>query len=479
MTVENLESPLFLALVRGLIRVHLLDQRLFVEGAECRSGILEHDRHPEIPACIFAHVIAGRCHFHRLHAPHLNLLLQQRIVVLLEEIEEFLLVAPLHFVVVLDHEGLRLRGLCHRHRAQQQEPNCQASEFHTRHLKQPKTSVVTPFFLSSRGRRKPDEGSAFRGDSILLLVIYPTHDELRHAAELLRAGRLVAFPTETVYGLGANALSAEAVARIFEAKGRPHTSPLIVHVASPESAREVVSHWPEAASKLAARFWPGPLTLVLPKQPVVPDIVTAGLRTVGVRVPAHPVALALLRECGLPLAAPSANRFTQLSPTTAEHVRRSLGDRVDYILDGGPCTVGIESTVISLAEEPTILRPGGISRAQIEEVVGRVSIAAEATAGAHASPGMHAKHYSPRTKLILSDSDVPDYGVGVYLRISRNLQQNLETMQMPTTPSAYASALYATLHDLDQRKLDWIAVELPPDTPEWAAVTDRLRRAAH
>jgi L-threonylcarbamoyladenylate synthase len=310
-------------------------------------------------------------------------------------------------------------------------------------------------------------------------VIYPTHDELRHAAELLRAGRLVAFPTETVYGLGANALSAEAVSRIFEAKGRPHTSPLIVHVASPEAATEVVSHWPAHATAHAAKFWPGPLTLVLPKQPVVPDIVTAGLGTVGVRVPSHPVALALLGECGLPLAAPSANRFTQLSPTAAEHVRRSLGERVDYILDGGPCTVGIESTVLSLVDTPTLLRPGGISRAQIEEVIGAVSVITEVKEGAHSSPGMHVKHYSPRTKLILTDGFIPDEGRGIYLRLSHDPHRQLDTVQMPTMPSAYASALYATLHELDQRHLDWIAVEVPPDTPDWAAITDRLCRAAH
>lgn len=333
--------------------------------------------------------------------------------------------------------------------------------------------------LSSREGFSPTRDRLFARDSILLPVIYPTHDELRHAAELLRAGRLVAFPTETVYGLGANALSAQAVARIFEAKGRPHTSPLIVHLASREAAAEVVSRWPEEASKLAERFWPGPLTLVLPKQPSVPDIVTAGLGTVGVRVPSHPVALALLRECGLPLAAPSANRFTQLSPTTAEHVRRSLGDRVDYILDGGPCTVGIESTVISLAGEPTLLRPGGISRAQIEKVIGPVSVMTEAKEGAHASPGMHAKHYSPRTRLLLTDGTVPTEGHGVYLRLSRTAQRELESLQMPMAPTAYAAALYATLHELDQRGLDWIAVELPPDTPEWTAVIDRLRRAAH
>ena len=173
--------------------------------------------------------------------------------------------------------------------------------------------------------------------------------EIKQAAELLRAGRLVAFPTETVYGLGANALDAQAVARIFEAKGRPLSSPLIVHVDSIGMARGLAGEWPDAAEKLAHRFWPGPLTIIVPKQPVVPDIVTAGLPSVGLRIPAHPVALALLQAVKIPLAAPSANRFTQLSPTTAEHVRESLGHAVDMILDGGPCTVGIESTVISLA----------------------------------------------------------------------------------------------------------------------------------
>src|SRR5580693_7393668 len=175
--------------------------------------------------------------------------------------------------------------------------------------------------------------------------------EIGHAARLLRAGRLVAFPTETVYGLGANALDADAVARIYAAKRRPATSPLIVHVASIEMALTVVSAWPETAALLAKKFWPGPLTLVLPKAAAIPLIVTAGLSTVGLRMPSHPVALALIRAAGVPLAAPSANRFTELSPTTAEHVRRSLGKDVDCILDGGACDVGIESTVLSLVEE--------------------------------------------------------------------------------------------------------------------------------
>ena len=319
-----------------------------------------------------------------------------------------------------------------------------------------------------------------RRDSILGMVPNTHQAELRHAAELLRQDRLVAFPTETVYGLGANALSAAAVAKIFEAKGRPHTSPLIVHVGSPEGAREVVSVFPPAAFELMDRFWPGPLTLVLPKQSLVPDIVTAGLATVGVRMPAHPLALALLRESGLPLAAPSANRFTELSPTTAEHVRQSLGDRVDFILDGGPCTVGIESTVLSLVtHKATILRPGGVSRAEIEEVLGTIAISTEAQEGAHASPGQHAKHYSPRTHMLLSDAgEVPRDGRGVYLRISRDPRRESTIRQMPDNPRDYAVELYRVLHECDAEGFDWIAAEQPPSTEEWEAVLDRLRRAA-
>jgi L-threonylcarbamoyladenylate synthase len=307
-----------------------------------------------------------------------------------------------------------------------------------------------------------------------------SQSDLRHAAELLRAGKLVAFPTETVYGLGANALSESAVQKIFEAKGRPRTSPLIVHVPSIDAVTNVATSWPALAQLLARTFWPGPLTLVLPKTAAVPDIVTAGLPTVGVRMPAHPVALALLRECQLPLAAPSANRFTQLSPTTAEHVREGLGERVDFILDGGPCEVGIESTVLSLVTaRPTILRLGGISREAIEEIVGQVSLATSASAGPHASPGMHERHYSPQTRLLLSKrGEVPQAGHGVYLRIAHDPMSACEVIYMPSDPRQYAAALYRTLHDLDARRVDWIAAELPPAQPAWEAVLDRLRRAA-
>ena len=303
---------------------------------------------------------------------------------------------------------------------------------------------------------------------------------LHRAASLLRDGHLVAFPTETVYGLGANALDAAAVARIFEAKGRPHTSPLIVHVASEAMLSRVVADWPATAQTLVKTFWPGPLTLVLPKQPAVPDLVTAGLPTVGVRMPAHPVALALIMECNLPLAAPSANRFTQLSPTTAEHVRQSLGDRVEFILDGGPCTVGIESTVLSLATDPpTLLRPGGISRAQIEALIGTIEVVTNGEPGPHASPGMHVKHYSPRTKLFLStNGETPTQGRGAYLQLNRAPQSAAHIVPMPADPAAYAAVLYQTLHTLDAQHFDWIAVEQPPALPEWEAVLDRLRRAA-
>lgn len=295
---------------------------------------------------------------------------------------------------------------------------------------------------------------------------------LQLAAELIRSGKLVAFPTETVYGLGANAFDAVAVARIFAVKGRPRQSPLIVHVDSIDMARALVLEWPDAADRLARRYWPGPLTLVLRKQPSIPDIVTAGLATVGLRVPAHALALALIRAAGVPIAAPSANPFTGLSPTTAGHVRESLGDAVDLVLDGGPATVGIESTVLSLAgREAVLLRPGVIPLPEIERLIGPVRAAEGATAGGvHAAPGMHARHYRPRTPLVLlAAGDSPPAGRGEWLRLGR---------EMPADPAAYAAAIYAALHRLDALGLDWIAVESPPDRPEWAGVRDRLTRAA-
>lgn len=308
------------------------------------------------------------------------------------------------------------------------------------------------------------------------------HEEIERAARLLRAGKLVAFPTETVYGLGANALDAEAVARIYAVKGRPATSPLIVHVASIEMAKSLVVEWPSSADQLAQKFWPGPLTLVLPTTPQrIPNIVTAGLSTVGLRMPAHEIALALIRAAGVPLAAPSANRFTQLSPTIADHVRRSLGSDVDYVLDGGACHVGIESTVLSLAgPQPVLLRPGGISRLQLESVIGPVSTFTEAPSGAHPAPGMHPRHYSPRTALFLtSDGNLPQHGRGVYLQYHHPPgRSDVVILQMPRSAPDYAAALYHQLHAADEAGYDWIAVELPPQSHDWEAVHDRLRRAA-
>jgi L-threonylcarbamoyladenylate synthase len=288
---------------------------------------------------------------------------------------------------------------------------------------------------------------------------------VERAAALIRAGKLVAFPTETVYGLGANALDAAAVERIFAAKGRPHTSPLIVHVDSIEMARSLAARWPDAAETLARRYWPGPLTLVVPKRPEIPDIVTAGLPTVGLRMPAHPLALELIRAAGVPIAAPSANRFTELSPTAAEHVPDSLAD---YVLEGGPSVVGIESTVLSLVDAPRLLRPGTIPLPEIEALIGHIEIAGPAAEGAHASPGMHLRHYRPHTPLYFLGTH-PQTGRGAFLRIGR---------EMPADPRAYAAVLYDTLHRLDSQGVDWIAIERPPDAPEWSGVLDRLKKAS-
>jgi len=294
---------------------------------------------------------------------------------------------------------------------------------------------------------------------------------IKAAAEIIRGGGLVAFPTETVYGLGANALDPAAVQKIFEMKGRPETSPLIVHVASLEMAREIVSEWPPMAHELARLWWPGPLTLVLPKKNLIPDNVTAGLSTVGVRMPNHPIALELLEAAGVPIAAPSANRFTGLSPTTADHVRVAFGGAIP-ILEGGPCNVGIESTVVAIdGGRLKLLRPGMIALGEIEQ--------AAAQAGeAHPSPGMHEKHYSPRTRLILvrSASELPDR-TGAYVWRAA-LGPAARAVRMPLDAAPYAAQLYRVLHQLDTENWPWIAVEMPPEAPDWSAIRDRLTRAA-
>src|SRR5258706_52674 len=307
---------------------------------------------------------------------------------------------------------------------------------------------------------------------------FPTSEELLRAAALIRSGELVAFPTETVYGLGANALDGSAVEKIYAAKGRHSGSPLIVHVDSIEMARGLVREWPEKAEMLARRFWPGPLTLVLPKQSHVPDRLTAGLDTVGIRVPSNALALALIREAGVPISAPSANLFTELSPTTAQHVHESLRDRVAMVLDGGRTSVGIESTVLSLAgTDAILLRPGMVSQAEIEAIIGPVRVSKSVEAEAYRAPGMHPRHYSPRTPLVLVDGGILPAGKGVYLWF-RHQVHVAHSVKMPDDPNTYASMLYEKLHEADAEHLDWIAVETPPQDPSWSAIRDRLARAA-
>lgn len=293
---------------------------------------------------------------------------------------------------------------------------------------------------------------------------------LNSAAARIREGGVVAFPTETVYGLGANALDPAAVAKIYELKGRPAASPLIVHVSSIEMAKKYAAEWPPAADDLARRHWPGPLTIVVAKSPAIPDIVTAGLATVGLRMPSHPLALELIEASGVPIAAPSANRFTHLSPTTAEHVAEEFGDAVE-ILDGGPSRVGIESTVVSVVGgELKVLRPGMIFLGATES--------AAAPDGSHPSPGLHPRHYSPRTPLIIVDTPraLPDRR-GAYVWWKK-AGYTARALRMPADPAAYAARLYDVLHRLDAESWPWIAVEAPPDTPEWSAINDRLRRAS-
>jgi L-threonylcarbamoyladenylate synthase len=278
-------------------------------------------------------------------------------------------------------------------------------------------------------------------------------------------------PTETVYGLAADATNPFAVQAIFSLKGRPGTNPLIAHVASAEVARRYVSAWPEAAERLARRFWPGPLTLVLPKTDAIVPGVTAGLPTVAIRVPAHEIALDLLMAFDGPLAAPSANRSTHVSPTMAQHVRDEFGDAIELVLDGGACAVGIESTVLDLASPmPRILRPGGVTREMIEREIGPVEAGRVVTDThtAATSPGQHAKHYSPRT---------PTFWFTPSQRASLDLS-DAAIVELTLHAGTYAKNLYRRLRLLDTQQLRAIYVELPPDRPEWAAVRDRVLRAA-
>ena len=314
--------------------------------------------------------------------------------------------------------------------------------------------------------------------------------DIARAAEMLRCGGLVAFPTETVYGLGADASNERAVARIFTAKSRPADHPLIVHLGGAGEIDRWARDIPAAAWRLAARFWPGPLTLILKRAPDVLDAVTGGQDTVGLRVPAHPFALALLKEFGGGIAAPSANRFGRVSPTTAAHVRAELGEEVDLILDGGPCRIGIESTIVSLVNEtPCLLRPGAITAGALERVLGAPVGSPGVAAGMPRAPGTHAAHYAPRTPLVLLPAAElwPELewraAVGERLAVmSINppplpLPAAVAVFPMPPHPEDYARALYATLREVDASGAARLLVEAPPAAESWRAVGDRLCRA--
>ncbi|MDI1291891.1 MAG: L-threonylcarbamoyladenylate synthase [Methylobacter sp.] len=333
-------------------------------------------------------------------------------------------------------------------------------------------------------------------------------DAISHAADLLRQGRLVAFPTETVYGLGADASNPVAVAAIFKAKGRPADHPLIVHIADIDSLYDWASIVSDAALTLAHRFWPGPLAMILNKKPEVPLAVTGGQQTVGLRMPDHPVALALLKSFGGGVAAPSANRFCRISPTQAIHVSEELGDAVDMILDGGTCQVGVESTIIDLSgSKPRLLRPGHITRQEIEAVLQTELMIPPASNAAPApgwlaaytpslaipaeirAPGMMEVHYAPTTPAIRCAADqLPDKirqliadskRIGLLsfqLKIAETSQ--IRVLRLPEQAGNYAQSLYAALRELDNLQLDMILIEQPPQTEPWRAINDRLSKAA-
>jgi len=322
---------------------------------------------------------------------------------------------------------------------------------------------------------------------------------IERAVKILRQGGLVAVPTETVYGLAANAWDPQAVERIFQAKQRPPTNPIIVHIASLSMALECVRVWPSRAQRLAQAFWPGPLTMILPKSDRIPPIVTAGGATVGIRWPRQPITEAIIRKCGFPLAAPSANPSTAVSPTRAEHVLRTLGDRIDAIVDGGPCPVGIESTVVDLTTDPvTILRPGMIDPESIAAVLGeevrignrRGEIGERDTA--FRSPGQMPRHYAPRARVLLWKWDdaekladrlreeglEPERTVVLALHQWPGRWRPLRWVVMPAEPVAYAARLYALFHESDESGAQAIVVEPPPEEVQWLALHDRLCRAA-
>ena len=314
---------------------------------------------------------------------------------------------------------------------------------------------------------------------------------ISHAASLLRDGGIVAFPTETVYGLGGDAANEQAVRRIFSIKGRPADHPLIVHLADAGMIDRWARDIPADALRLAECFWPGPLTIIIRRSATVSDLVTGGLDTVGIRVPAHPVAQSLLREFGGGIAAPSANRFGRISPTCVDHVRDELGSAPDLILDGGDCQVGLESTIISLTHgRPILLRPGGISLPQLSEALGREVAHPDQSDHALRAPGCYASHYAPLTpSFIISAAHLSDVlqgsGAGqsaailCHTKTVTDLYPATRCLLLPSDPIGYGQALYASLRRLDAGGYDRILIEAVPETEPWLAVRDRLYRAAH
>jgi L-threonylcarbamoyladenylate synthase len=318
--------------------------------------------------------------------------------------------------------------------------------------------------------------------------LIPTND-IDHAAEVLSSGGLVAFPTETVYGLGADVRNDTALRRIFSVKQRPVDHPLIVHIAAVDMLTRYASDIPDVAWQLAERFWPGPMTLVLKARSDVSRVVTGGQDTIGLRIPSHPVALSLLTAFGHGIAAPSANRFGRVSPTRASHVVDELGDSIDCVLDGGACEVGLESTIVNLSgAQPGLLRPGAITQTQLEEILGKLP-----TVPLRKIPrvsGSHASHYSPQTPLSLIDSNQLEQKVEEAARSHTKIALmalrpmptdspgHIHWVHMPDNHRDYGRMLFACMRELDESACTHILVEQPPLTAEWAAVNDRLARAA-
>lgn len=304
-------------------------------------------------------------------------------------------------------------------------------------------------------------------------ILTPTPEAIQTAARTIRQGGVVVIPTETVYGIACDALNKDAVMRVFEVKGRPSDNPLIVHISEWDMLDMVAQDIPPLAKKFAEKYWPGPLTLVLPKRPEVPLETTGGLNSVAVRMPRHRVALDVIRQAERPIAAPSANVFMALSPTRAQDIDPEILVEVDVILDGGPCEVGLESTVLDLTDDtPRILRPGAITRADIQAITGR-PLGLNPPPDVRKSPGMYRRHYAPNARVVLVDA-LTEGQIGLSFEEPANPQQ----IKMPDDPIAYGAVLYTALRRLDKPETDTIFVQEPPDEPQWEAVLDRLRKAS-